>query len=297
MGEFSYLPYVIVVVFVGYVLLTALILQLTKKTPRTNFIGIPDGKSFYVATHGCCGITSSTTLAITRIVSAVFFWIFFVLLLTISYYKRIWVFFTNWNVLLLMAYYSIAATASIIKLCGVDGKYEWLGNVIAIVFTIVTPTAFFVTCVDFILLNHEVTYWNFSGHLITSVTVLMEVTQNSIRVTWRNMPITYAWALLYLSFIWPVRANNVAKRWPYDFLDTSSPTCFLWYPGLFLMITLFFAVFKALVELKFMCARKYFPEYHSEKESDEDCLMSGGGKRRDTSRTLLLSSGEDENYC
>jgi hypothetical protein len=207
------------------------------------------------------------------------------------------VFFTNWNVLLLMAYYSIAATASIIKLCGVDGKYEWLGNVVAIIFTIVTPTAFFVTCVDFILLNHEVTYWNFSGHLITSVTVLMEVTQNSIRVTWRNMPITYAWALLYLSFIWPVRANNVAKRWPYDFLDTSSPTCFLWYPGLFLMITLFFAVFKALVELKFMCARKYFPEYHSEKESDEDCLMSGGGKRRDTSRTLLLSSGEDENYC
>jgi hypothetical protein len=290
MGEFTYLPYVIVVVFIGYVLLTVLILQLTKKTPRTNFIGIPDGKSFYVATHGCCGAMSSKTLAITRIVSAVFFWIFFALLLTISYYRRIWVFFTNWNVLLLMVYYSIAATASIIKLSNADGKHEWLGNVVAILFTIVAPTALFITSVDFILLSREVTYWNFSGHLITSVTVLMELTQNSMHVTWRNMPITYAWALLYLSFIWPVRANNVAKRWPYDFLDTSSPTCFLWYPGLFLMITLFFAIFKALVELKFMCARKYFPEYHLE-ESEEDSLTSYGKGRIGGTTIALLPMG------
>jgi hypothetical protein len=290
MGEFTYLPYVIVVVFIGYVLLTVLILQLTKKTPRTNFIGIPDGKSFYVATYGCCGAMSSKTLAITRIVSAVFFWIFFALLLTISYYRRIWVFFTNWNVLLLMVYYSIAATASIIKLSNADGKHEWLGNVVAILFTIVAPTALFITSVDFILLSREVTYWNFSGHLITSVTVLMELTQNSMHVTWRNMPITYAWALLYLSFIWPVRANNVAKRWPYDFLDTSSPTCFLWYPGLFLMITLFFAIFKALVELKFMCARKYFSEYHLE-ESEEDSLTSYGKGRIGGTTIALLPMG------
>lgn len=260
MGAFTYLPYIIVIIFVGFISLTGLIFKLSKHPPNTNLFGIADGKSLHLATAGCYGAWSSKSLAISRIVSAIYFWSLFLLILTIKYYRRFWTFFTNWNVMFLVAYYSIAAAASILKLHNSESKHEWLGNLVVIMFIIAAPTAFFVTCVDFVLLNHEVTYWNFSSHLITSVTALIEISQNSIPVIWRNIYITLAWALLFLCVIWPLRVNNVAKHWPYDFLDTSTPLCFLWYPGLFLIIAVFFAIFKGITDVKFKCALKYFPE-------------------------------------
>jgi hypothetical protein len=61
-----------------------------------------------------------------------------------------------------------------------------------------------------------------------------------------------SWAVLYLNFIWALVAMNIIPSYPYPFLATDTPSCFLYYFGLFVADFLFYYTFYSLSYLKYL---------------------------------------------
>ena len=189
-------------------------------------------------------------------------------------------YFTLWNVLMISAYYAMAIAASIIGLVygdafvkqenaehptsgwfttaavGSEGAY-WSAHVLRlslfmqILFEVAGASAFFVTVVAFSVLNPDFVFWNVNVHFLTSMTFLLEMSQNSMIVRWHHVLLNMLWALIYLFYIWPAVATHKVTNWPYDFLDTSNAGCFAWYFVLFFADALFYMLLYYISRMKY----------------------------------------------
>ncbi len=174
-----------------------------------------------------------------------------------------WYFFTDWNLELLSIYYALAFTVSVIGLVYEKDDVEWsritrlLGSTVHVLFAVTGATAMLVTVVAFSLLNPAFSFWNATVHFSTTLSLLWEMYMNGMYVRFDFYAYDVSWAGLYLIFIWPVVATGIKQTWPYNFLDVSTWTCFLWYSALLLVHFLFFSLWYSFSRFKlFMVLRR-----------------------------------------
>mmetsp|Transcript_8004 Transcript_8004/g.13307 ORF Transcript_8004/g.13307 Transcript_8004/m.13307 type:complete len:394 (+) Transcript_8004:138-1319(+) len=191
-------------------------------------------------------------------------------------------YFTLWNVNMISLYYGMASVASIIGLIyhpqlvvkqngltsadvnwvcvnggGEDSRPFWskhmhrLGFCIQVLYQVAGASALFITVVAFTLLNPAFEFWNVMHHLITSVTFLLEMSQNAMVVRWEHVLLNMLWALIYLVYIWSAVGSREITNWPYDFLKTGSASSFFWYIILFVGNVIFFNLWLFLSRLKY----------------------------------------------
>lgn len=195
-----------------------------------------------------------------RVISMFYFWVLFVLIFALDDDGRPqWYYYTNWNVALIAIYYTLAVAASIIGLKwganseGTRERQQRLNNfgyVLQILFEVATSTAIFITFVNFSILSRSVHYFNFSQHLITSVSLLVEMCLNSMVVRGEHWVLTLSWMNFYIAWTWIIVGPGLVKRWPYFFLNTSSPYVYLWTVILVGAQLLFYVLFVGLFKLK-----------------------------------------------
>jgi len=185
-------------------------------------------------------------------------------------------FFTLWNVIMISVYFAMAVISSVIGLVygaefakrensqqqpssgwfSQEGAF-WSDHVLRlslfmqILFEVAGGSAFFVTIVAFSFLNPEFVFWNVSAHFVTSMTFLIELSQNSMIIRWQHVLLNMLWALIYCTYIWPAVATHKVTDWPYDFLDVSNAGCFAWYFALFFANVLFYSLWYTLSRIKY----------------------------------------------
>lgn len=171
-------------------------------------------------------------------------------------------FFTNWNVLLVSLYFVGASFASILGSQRVEEEgeeekeekesYSRLSVTLHVLFEVAGGAAFMITVVNFSLLDSNVgDLENTVCHLATSCSLILESGLNRFEVRRVHFPFVLLWALVYICVIWTCVARGVVRDWPYLFLATDSPACFLWYSGLLGAAVCFYYTFYMLNRLKF----------------------------------------------
>lgn len=180
---------------------------------------------------------------------------------------RDWIFFTIWNLDIISIFYFLAFCNSVIGLNltrtaqnvfvkenelsdDFKNKLHFLGHAVHIFFEVCASTAFFVTIVDFLLLSSKMEFYNVTQHLITSLSFIVEISLNSLPVFWGHIWIQMSWILLYVIYAWIMVGAGALRDWPYDFMDVSDATCFLWYNVLFVVAILFYWFLQLLNYMK-----------------------------------------------
>ena len=174
-------------------------------------------------------------------------------------------FFTNWNVLLVTFYFTLALSCSVLgywDCCapkygptgGWSPTHQRVAVVLNFLFELTGSTAFLITTVNFSLLDPEMTLENVACHLATTAAFLAEMFLSKFRVTPIHYPFVLLWYVLYMCVIWPwvlteTPSGNDAD-WPYPFLSLTDWACFLWYSGLLLGSGFFFALWSSLAVIK-----------------------------------------------
>eukprot|EP01040_Poterioochromonas_malhamensis_P006968 gene6968-7518_t len=125
------------------------------------------------------------------------------------------------------------------------------GYLIQILFEVTGSTAFFITVINFLLLDSSMEFWNVSYHLITTLSLLIEIAFNHLIVRPEHVIFTILWALIYLIFIWPQVATENVRHWPYFFLNAKTPVVFVWYIGLIAALMIFYYIFWFVTNVKY----------------------------------------------
>ena len=79
-----------------------------------------------------------------------------------------WLYYTNWNLILISIYFLLVVGYSFVEtvypVC-LPHETTWLKRLVHILFEIAGPNALFITLVDFIILNHDMKFWNIVAHV------------------------------------------------------------------------------------------------------------------------------------
>ena len=166
---------------------------------------------------------------------------------------------------MIAVYFAMAVISSVLGLVW-GAKFEddvyWSHSVLRlsflmqILFEIAGGTAFFVTVVTFGLLNPQFQFRNVNEHLVTSATLLVELSLNTMRIRWEHVILNGLWTLAYCLYIWSAVATHKVTNWPYSFLDVSTSGCFSWYLALLFANVLFYSLWYLLYVVRDRCARK-----------------------------------------
>ena len=232
-------------------------------------------------------------LFVTRVVSLGF--IFGVSVIDSSIVRGIkqWDHFTVWNALLVSTYFLLATGCSVLGFvygnkslsnqCVVKVTNEsstrivWSSEInrfahtIRLLFEICGGSAFVIIAFAFIFLDSKFDFWNVSLHFVTALCLTVEMFLNNMYVRFDHFPFNLAWPALFLVFIWPTVYTGMAD-WPYYFLRTDSPNCFLYYNGLILVYLVFYTAWYGASELKFYVRNKY-SQYSTSKCLEEDVVL------------------------
>lgn len=196
-------------------------------------------------------------------------------------FAKEWYFFTNWNVLLIAVYYSIAFTLSCIGiyysyyksgtlqsplLCSSSGSsnVKWsssiqtLGKYQIIIFDYAGATAMLITVVAFTLLDPQFVFFNCTVHFATTLSFLLEMMINSLHVRLAHLSYSLIWYTFYLIIIWTVVYTSAVPDWPYPFLRTDSYACFFWYTALLFCSCLFYGLWMFMSKCKHYIKKTYF---------------------------------------
>lgn len=207
----------------------------------------------FQSTYTSIDMPCQMLLLFTRLASFVFFVAIGVGLNTVDQHNDYDLkFFTNWNVLLVSLYFTIALIASILGVCrgntddGWSKIYRRFAILIHVMFEIAGSTALLVTTVNFSLLDSDLFFWNVVCHLVTSAALVVEALLNQLRVRYDHYPLVLLWYVLYLITIWPLVVTGRVEVWPYPFLALDSWECMLWYTGLILASLFFYTIWWGL---------------------------------------------------
>lgn len=290
MGAYTYLPYCIVFLCVEYLFGIKVVVWWTRREnekrqrnysnswrlgpPRQHWLEIFDQRSFQSCASGLYGRTSCYMLLCTRLMSCLFFVIIGMgFNFSRSEIQGHWQFFTNWNVGLISGYYTLTCVASaqylkaLRKHCPDDvdasdssmmmliasynnPRWQAVGTFLGVYFSVASVTAFFVTTVNFLLLDPAPHFFNLTAHLFTSLSFIVEISLNSMEIKKNEIVLNMSWVMLWLAFIWPIVWLGIKPEWPYDFMDSSTPIVFLWYQVLIVVYFVIFFVCNAVVEYK-----------------------------------------------
>eukprot|EP01038_Epipyxis_sp_PR26KG_P016188 gene16188-22014_t len=292
MGEYTYLTGIIITLIIEYALFITLIGVIYRntlvKTQTVQQLGYTQfnfyfGGDYFTSSYTTYGGKPSYFLLIFRICCSLFFAGFDVVY---WYYKDKglgWFYFTNWN--LISIYFMIVTLCSLLGVCcgsnyvpienqnntslsiattqeSKQKNYQFakmLGFAGHVFFEVAGASALFVTFADLLFLNPNPTLQNYTQHVATSVTLLIEMLLNNYMVRWEHLLLNVSWAFLYLIYIWPIVRTGFLKRsgeWPYFFLDTSSPSAYFWYNILFVLNIFFYLIWYTLARLKLGYLRK-----------------------------------------
>jgi hypothetical protein len=187
---------------------------------------------------------------------------------------NIWYFFTFWNLELEVVYFIMAMSCSILGLRknkiatrsagrldlenGQRGNEEvtWpsavvgLGKATQVFLEVCGGTAFLVTVVNFLLLNPQFSLSNVSQHLVTSLTLTLDLFLSNIEVRLDHYVYNISWSMLYIIFIWPLVILGNIKEFPYFFLKLDTKACYGWYTLFFVINVGFYALFYGISKLK-----------------------------------------------
>lgn len=237
----------------------------------------------------------NATIALTVFRIICFFWFLIAGAgLTFSLHPTSWHFFTQWNVCLITFFFLLASVASLLHVLKLDtSKYlsektlSILNFSLSLLFEIVGASAIFVTCVDLSFLSADPSLLNMVLHVSTSCSQLVELSLNNISVDAHHFLFALGWPQLYLIFITIIVTTGI-RGWPYDFLRTDTPNCFIWYHLMLLLFVIFYAVWCALFKAKVAIARAI----HVDIEVDHDMLFFSASE---DSRKLLLECEANDN--
>lgn len=256
MGKFEYLPEIISLVAIEYVVLIGVftVLKISKKIPTEFFDKeFRDVTDSWIAKGDDASYANIILLAYRLLA---FCWLGIVgTVLMFSLYPTGWHYYTNWNLILISFYFLSAFTASCLQYSGLS-KYirgdlvVGLGNVVGSCFGFVASSALMVTVLNFALLSPTPTFWNITQHLTQTVCILIEMSTNSIRVNPQEVILAVSWAFLYLTFIWPIVAEGLRQNFPYFFVETENKSAFIWYQVLFILTICFFGAICGIDKLK-----------------------------------------------
>ena len=257
MGQFTYWYVLVILLFEVITAIASLVYFLKYyRSPPHDWFG---RKTYNSVSRSCHGDTGSFVLLFTRLGS--FFWFIAVGLVVLhTEHPTSWNYFTVWNGYLLVLYFGLASVASISHIFGnifsdscvlSNGRIRTFSAVVSILFEIAGSSAIFVTFVNFTLLSAEIQFLNLSLHGTTSVCQVVELLQNDIKVELPDIIFVISWPCLYLLFITPIVMLSVRDDYPYDFLHTDTPYCFVWYNGLFLILLGFFGIWHFLSQMKY----------------------------------------------
>ena len=217
----------------------------------------------------------------------------------------IWFYFTIWNVELLSIYYFCTLVCSIIGFCNKPtivtpaGSYyvedytgamkeatrqpkykaiHWshrisrFGRVVHVLFGVCGGTAALVTFTTFVFINANPSFWNFSAHLVPISTLLVELSLNNMYVRVDSFPFNALWSWLYLIFIWPLVSLGNIPNWPYTFLVTDTPLCFLYYSLLIVFNVIFYSIFYGLSFCKYYLRHGRKNERYVDRDVSTDTI-------------------------
>jgi hypothetical protein len=212
-------------------------------------------------TYESYGPITMKLLLVTRLLSFLYFSLVAIWRLDVINHTWAWYFFTTWNLYLLSLFYLLAFSASCIGLCSsvanIGATNSRLGTIVHSLYEVAGSTAFLVTVVAFTLLDPQFSFQNMTIHFFTTCSVLVEMLLNKMTVLPLHIIFNFVWASTYLAFIWTVVACGAVEEWPYDFLQTDTWQCFLWYTGLFIGVMFFFSLFWAFSKAKMKCHDAY----------------------------------------
>ncbi|KAI3795969.1 hypothetical protein L1987_38630 [Smallanthus sonchifolius] len=106
--------------------------------------------------------------------------------------------------------------------------------------------------------TYKLSYLNVSLHSVNIVFLLIDVILNRLRFPFFRTAYFVLWTSVFVIFQWILHAC-VSMRWPYIFLDLSSPYAPIWYLGVGLILLPAFGLFALIVKCKQLLLSK-FPE-------------------------------------
>ena len=216
------------------------------------------------------GPLTQKLLVLTRFVSSLIFLSALVVPVAVQRWRLFDEFyFTTWNLYLLTIFYANAFVASCIGLCSADPNRESrkrFGMAVHMLYEVAGSTAFLITVVAYSFIDDSFTLWNMSVHLITSGTVLIELTLNRMPVFPDHCLLSAIWGSVFLTFTWIGVGTGLVDEWPYPFMATDTPQCFLWYSGMLLGFICFFFVFERLNHFKLRCQNAYLRQKNIQAE-------------------------------
>lgn len=279
MTKLSYLGGVIAVVFVEFAIVSSVVLFVywlqirRKRNDETELIANPSirnpfyiqyvtGENFIFAYESTLRLHGKLILLITRVVSFCFFVGIAFLWSLIEDGGSEAKYFTHWNIYIIVVYYSMASTVSIVGVLYswgtemADDSQFWspgmiqVGYVLQVLFEVVGATAIFVTLVVFTVLDPSPEFWNMTVHLFTTLSFFVEMSLNMMPVRWEHLLFNLAWAMLYLLYIWPAVAEGAVANWPYFFLEVDSGDSFAMYAVLIVCNIIMYYIWYGLYCLK-----------------------------------------------
>jgi len=279
MGTFAYVDILIPFVAAVFIAVCAVFYIFFKRYENSLVADEPRGVSafqllFTYDFHSCyeCVVGSrwNVVLLSTRVITFLYFFsVGLVYSLTLNI--RSWNYFTNWNIYLLCFYFLCASTTSIIGIffpnattATIATASDWrsiqywipkLNVVTHVVFEISGATALFVTVVNFTMLSSNMTFWNVTQHLVTTVAYLLEMSLNRLPVYMLHFPLNLSWAILYIVFTWIVVGVGL-RFWPYSFLRADNSSCMIWYSALMILNFIFYGLWFQLSKWKFAAASR-----------------------------------------
>ena len=287
MVALKYLPEVISLILVEYLIITAFVAWKTSakyyeqimigdfdeiqinstsctSSCRKFFRSLANRKFYFAYFEGHCPNIAtlsrscwhefSTKFTILLTITRLVFFVYFVggtIYIYVYSHGASWIFFTNWNLLLISLFYLIASIHSVVGLYSeyvhkvdiIKNSINWkLYHAVHILFEVSASTAFFVTTVDFILLDSNFEFLNVTQHFLTSLSFLVEISLNSLPVYIEHIWIAITWMVVYVIYAWGMVGSGTLKYWPYDFMELGNPYCFLWYNVLFFVALLFYGM-------------------------------------------------------
>lgn len=183
-------------------------------------------------------------------------------------------YFTYWNCILLSVYFLLSSSLSIYGIM-LRNDIIHIQSPLMIIYSKIAHTLFevcggseqLVMVIAFSQITigangqhkSKLDVWNLSIHLVTVITLFIEMVFNDLYVRLDHYPINLAWGIFYLIFIWLYVYFSPSSRpkWPYFFLETEFVSCFYWYSGILALNFLFYLLWFCASELKFWIRTKF----------------------------------------
>mmetsp|Transcript_19532 Transcript_19532/g.28101 ORF Transcript_19532/g.28101 Transcript_19532/m.28101 type:complete len:256 (+) Transcript_19532:109-876(+) len=247
MGKYSFLASLIAVVLVEYAVLIACF-----GFTFRNIESVFEHKEFNIVARSRYGKRGNCALLVARLLFCGWFSV-----TTLYKYSSNdpnlssgWHYYTNWNLILISIYFMLASfISSFDAFRNYDDTFSAsipalrrVSLFVGIVYPVICSTAIMVTVLNFTLLDSNLGFWDITSHLTQSISLIfVEMPLSKALIKPHDVWVVITWPLIYLIFIWPIVATDV-REWPYFFLETNRPTCFIWYTALLLFSILFFCI-------------------------------------------------------